>query len=394
MSEAVDVLIVGGGIAGTSLAARVAQKASVALLEAEDNLGMHATGRSAALLVEAYGPPAIRRLTRMSRAFFEAPPQGFTEAPLARRRGGLVYAGPEAGERLAREYELARHSTRVRWLNSAEVSKACPLLRPGVAEAGFLEPDALDLDTNALLQGFARSARRVGVRFLTGAPVRTIERRDDGWHISTPAGEIACSVLVNAAGAWADEIAGLAGVPRLALQPMRRTAATVQVPTEIETLLPALPFVAPADESFYFKPEARSIMVSLSDETPSEPCDAWPDDLDVALALDRFHAATVVPPVRPTATWAGLRTFAPDRNPVIGFDPAASAFFWHAGLGGYGIQTSPALSTISAKLMLGERLEPEEQDVAETLAVARLRGGAAIEPRPGVTQPADLGHIP
>src|SRR5687768_448633 len=262
MSEAVDVLIVGGGIAGTSLAARLAEKGSVAVLEAEDNLGTHATGRSAALLVEAYGPFPIRRLTRMSRTFFEAPPKGFTEAPLARRRGGLVYAGLEDGERLAREYELARHSTRIQWLNSAEVSDACPLLRPGIAEAGFLEPDALDLDTNALLQGFARSARRAGARFLTGAPVRALERRGDGWRVSTPAGDIACAVLVNAAGAWADEIAALAGIPRVALQPMRRTAATVHVPTEIEALLPALPFVAPADESFYFKPEARSIMVS------------------------------------------------------------------------------------------------------------------------------------
>jgi D-arginine dehydrogenase len=394
MSEAVEVLIVGGGIAGTSFAARVAGKASVAVLEAEDNLGTHATGRSAALLVEAYGPPAIRRLTRMSRAFFEAPPQGFTEAPLARRRGGLVYSGAEDGERLAREYELARDSTRVEWLNGAEVSKACPLLRPGVAKAGFLEPDALDLDTNALLQGFARSARRAGARFLTGAPVRALERRGDSWRVSTPAGEIACAVLVNAAGAWADEIAALAGIRRVALQPMRRTAATVQVPAEIEALLPALPFVAPADESFYFKPEARSIMVSLSDETPCEPCDAWPDDLDVALALDRFHAATVVPPVRPTATWAGLRTFAPDRSPVIGFDPAAPGFFWHAGLGGYGIQTSPALSALSGKLVLGERLAREEQDVAETLAVARLRSGALLDPRSAVAAPPRAGNVP
>jgi D-arginine dehydrogenase len=329
----------------------------------------------------------------MSRAFFESPPKGFSEAQLARRRGGLIYSGPEDGERLAREYELARHSTRVRWLNSAQVREACPLLRPGVAEAGFLEPDALDLDTNALLQGFARSARSAGARFLTGTPFRTLERRGEGWRVSTPAGEIACAVLVNAAGAWADEIAALAGIPRVALQPMRRTAATVSVPAEIEALLPALPFVAPADESFYFKPEARSIMVSLSDETPSEPCDAWPDDLDVALALDRFHTATVVPPVRPTATWAGLRTFTPDRNPVIGLDPAAPGFFWHAGLGGYGIQTSPALSAISAKLLLGERLEAEERDVAATLAVGRLRSGAALDPRSAVTLPSYAGDV-
>jgi D-arginine dehydrogenase len=360
----------------------VAEKASVAIVEAEESLGTQTTGRSAAMLVEAYGPPPMRRLTRMSRAFFEAPPEGFAEAPLGRRRGTLVYGGPGDEARLVRGYDFARESTRVEWLNGHEVREACPLLRPGVAEAGFLEPGSLDLDTDALLQGFARSARRAGARFFRGAPVRTVEARGDGWRVLTPAAEIACAVLVNAAGAWADDIAALAGIPRLGLQPMRRTAATVKVPAELEALLPASPFAAPVDESFYFKPEAGSIMVSLSDETPSDPCDAWADDLDVALALERFHAATIVPPVRPTATWAGLRTFAPDRNPVIGFDPTAPGFFWHAALGGYGIQTSPALSALSAKLALGEVLEPEEQDLAQRLAVARLRTGAVPDASP------------
>lgn len=373
MPEIVDILIVGGGIAGVSLAARLAGKASVALVEAEEHLGAHATGRSASLLVQAYGPPPIRRLTRLSRRFFEAPPEGFSEAPLARRRGVLIYGAAGQSERLAREYELARNSARIEWLNGDGVLEPCPILRPGVAEAGFIEPDALDLDTNALLQGFARTARRAGARFLTGAPLRQVRRQGDGWLASTPAVEIACAILVDAAGAWADEVAAMAGAPRCGMQPMRRTAATINVPPEMEPLLSSLPFAAPADESFYFKPEAGGLMVSLADETPSEPCDAWPDDLDVALALDRFHAATIVPPARPAATWAGLRTFAPDRSPVIGLDPETPGFFWHAGLGGYGIKTSPALSTLSAKLILGEALDGEEVELAQALDIGRFR---------------------
>jgi D-arginine dehydrogenase len=166
----------------------------------------------------------------------------------------------------------------------------------------------------------------------------------------------------------------LAGVAGFGLQPMRRTAATVQVPPELEGLLARLPFVTPVDESFYFKPEARSIMVSLSDETPSEPCDAFPEDLDVATALHRFHAATIVPQSRPSATWAGLRTFAPDRRPVVGFDAGARGFFWYAGQGGYGIQTSPALSALAAKLITQAPLDEREAALAQALAPGRRRG--------------------
>ena len=371
MPERVDILIIGGGISGVSLAARLAGKRSVALVEAEAQLGSHATGRSAALLVEAYGPPAMRRLTGLSRGFFEAPPAKFSEAPLARRRSGLVYGRAKDLHRLREEFEMAGRTTKIVWLDAAEVLDACPLLRPGVAAAGFLEPDALDLDANALLQGFARMARRQGASFVTNARIERIEPQAEGWRVFAGGHEFACGIIVDAAGAWADAVAGLAGVARRGLQPRRRTAATLAVPPEIAEMLPRVPFVAPVDESFYFKPDAGAIMVSLSDETPSDPCDAWPEDEDVALALDRFGEATIVPITQPIATWAGLRTFAPDRLPVIGFDRQSPRFFWYAGQGGYGIQTSPALSALGVKLILGEALDPLEAELAAALDSGR-----------------------
>jgi D-arginine dehydrogenase len=374
MPEIVDVLIVGGGISGVSMAARLAGRASVVLLEAEEHLGTQSTARSAALFIETYGSDVIRRLTKRGRGFFQAPPDGFTAAPLARRRGGLVYASEEGVGSLREQYARAQRSAEVAWADAEEILKLCPLMRPGVAAAGFLEPNAMDLDANALLQGFARVAQCDGARIHRSASARKIERAGERWLVSTPDRAIACAVIVNAAGAWADQIAELAGVRRRGLQPMRRTAATIEVPPDMAELLPSLPFVTPIDESFYFKPEARSIMVSLSEETPSEPCDAYPEDLDVAIALERFHAATVVPRVRPTATWAGLRTFPPDRNPVVGFDGEAPGFFWYAGQGGYGIQTSPALSALGAKLLLADELDPAEAELAAALDSRRFDG--------------------
>jgi D-arginine dehydrogenase len=372
MPETVDVLIIGGGIAGISLAARLAGRASVAVVEAEEHIGTHTTGRSAAMLVEAYGPPPIRRLTSMSRPFFEDPPDGFSGAPLSGPRGALAYAGEDQLARLEQEFALARGTTHVDWLDAGEVQKVCPLLKAGVAAAGFLEPGALDLDANGLLQGFARIAQRNGARIYKAAPTQRIERQGGGWLVAAGR-EIACGIVVDAAGAWADAIADLAGVARRRLQPMRRTAATIAVPADLETVVSGLPLVAPVDESFYFKPDARALMVSLSDETPSDPCDAYPDDFDVAVALDRFHAATIVPPIRPTAAWAGLRTFAPDRIPVVGFDADMPGFFWYAGQGGYGIQTAPGLSALATKLVLNEPLDRRETELAAALDPERFR---------------------
>jgi D-arginine dehydrogenase len=364
MPENVDILVIGGGISGVSLAARLAPHARVAVLEAEEHLGTQATGRSAALLVEAYGALGMRRLTTLSRPFFENPPEGFSEALLARRRAGIVYAGENDVQSLRKEFAVAQQSAMVEWLEADDLLRLCPLLRPGVAAAGFVEPNALDLDANALLQGFAREVRRHGSAILTNAPLRRAERQGSGWLVEAGEHRIACGIIANAAGAWGDVVAGLCGVSRCGLQPMRRTAATIGVPDELAGMLATHPFVAPVDASYYFKPDAGAIMVSLSEEAPSEPCDAYADDMDVAMALEFFHAATIVPRARPTATWAGLRTFAPDRLPVLGFDAVVETFFWYVGQGGIGIQTSPAHSALAAKLALGQPLDPAEAAIA------------------------------
>jgi D-arginine dehydrogenase len=288
MDERFDVVIIGGGIAGISLAARLATHLKIAVLEAEEHPGQHATGRSAALLVEAYGPPEIRRLTGMSRAFFEAPPAGFCETALTRRRGGLIYGAERDLPRLREEYELARETTDVLWLDKDAVLACCPILEPGGVAAGFLEPSVLDLDATALLQGFLRSTRRAGGAVRTTSRPERTELAGGEWLVTHDRGRIACSVLVNAAGAWADSVARAAGVPPLGLQPMRRSAASLPMPPNMEAQLTGLPFVAPVDESFYFKPEARGMMVSLADETPSDPCDAFADDLDIAIAWSGF----------------------------------------------------------------------------------------------------------
>ena len=372
MAQHFDIVVIGGGISGISLAARLSASRRVALLEGEDHLGTHATGRSAALLVEALGGPEIRMLTGMSRGFFEHPPAGFSDAPLVSRRKGLTYACADQVDALKREFELAQKTTEVVWLDADEVVQACAMLRPGVAAAGFVEVNTLALDANALLQAFARRARANGAAIFTGAPVSRLDRDADGWRIAAGEHVLYADIVADAAGPWADVVAALAGVSPLGLQPMRRTAATLAVPSEWAERIADLPFVAPIDESYYFKPDASGIMVSLSEETPSDPCDAWPEDIDVAMALDRFHAATVVPPARPLATWAGLRTFSPDRKPVIGFDADVPGFFWYAGQGGYGIQTSPTASVLGAKLILGEDLDDKERELAAALRADRF----------------------
>ena len=374
MTLSADVLIVGGGIAGVSLAARLAPSRSVVLVEAEEHLGTHATGRSASMLIGAYGPPVIRRLTGASRGFFESPPAGFAAAPLARPRACLVYAGPEDDPALLRrEFLAASDGGEPVWLDRDGVLAACPILRPERVAAGFIDRNPLDLDTDALLQAFARAAERSGARILRGAGLSAIARAAGGWQAAAAGETIFCGIVANAAGAWADRVAALAGLPPLGLEPRRRTAATLPLPGDVSERAESLPMVMPVDESFYFKPDAGAMLVSLSEETPAQPGDVYADDLDVALALERFHEATTVPRARPRAAWAGLRTFAPDRRPVVGFDARDPAFFWHAGLGGYGIQTSPALASLSAGLIAGAALDEPEREMAEAMAPARFR---------------------
>lgn len=377
MPEIFDIAVIGGGISGVSVAARLAPFARVVVLETEDHLGVHATGRSAALFVESYGTPGMRRLTTWSRPFFESPPKQFADGPLSYRRTGVVYAAAKVLPRLRKEFVLAQKSAAVTWLEADEVAALCPLLRPGIAAAGFAEPSALELDSNALLQGFARQVRGSGSAIITGAGLARARRQSGKWTMEAGRWEIVCDVIVNAAGAWGDKVAESCGVAACGLQPMRRTAATIGIPAELASITATHPFVTPVDETFYFKPDAGSLMVSLAEEAPSPPCDAYPEEIDVATALERFHEATIVPRARPIATWAGLRTFSRDRLPVVGFDPKASGFFWYVGQGGIGIQTSPAHSELAAKLVLGRPLGEVETGIATSFRPDRFTQAAA-----------------
>jgi D-arginine dehydrogenase len=353
MSERFDFLVVGGGIAGASAGYELARHGSVCVLEREEQLGFHSTGRSAAKLIETYGNGPVRALTTASRAFYEAPPDGFAEVPLASIRGVLYLADDEHLPTLASELEAARRLVpSVRRVEREELAVLVPVLAPGRWLAGLLEPAALDLDVDVILQGYARGLRARGGVVRTGEEVTAIARARDGWTVVSTSGERQARVLVNAAGAWADVVARLAGAPPVGLRPLRRTAILVDAPGDVSSW----PLVIGLDESFYFKPEARRLLVSPADETPSEPCNAAPDDYDVALAVDRLEQATTIRVSHVSHRWAGLRSFVADRTPVVGPDPACDGLVWLAAQGGYGVQTAPALARCCAALAVGEPL--------------------------------------
>lgn len=346
-----DIAIVGGGIAGASVAAHLARERSVVLLEREDQPGYHASGRSAALFSETYGNAVVRVLSVASRPFLEHPPDGFADHPLLTPRGALHVGGPRHEARLA---ALLRDSRAlvpgVRAVSGAEARALVPALRPEVATAGVFEPDAQDIDTHALLSGLLRLLREEGGRVVTRAEVTAIARAGGAWRIETRAGPVSAAILVDAAGAWADEVAALAGVAPLGLAPKRRTAFVFEPPPGLAVA--SWPIVIGADEDVYVKPEAGLLLASPADETDSAPTDAQPEEIDVAQAAERVEALLDLPVRRILRRWAGLRTFAPDRTPVAGFDPGCEGFVWLAGQGGYGFQTAPALGRAAAGLIL------------------------------------------
>lgn len=347
-----EVIFIGAGIAGASAAAELARTHRVVLLEGEDAPGYHSTGRSAALFSETYGNAPVRALARASRGFLFAPPEGLAAHPLVRRRGALHVAAAHQAPALERFLLQRGVPDRVRRVGMDEALELCPLLRPdAVAAGGIYERDAADIDVHALHTGYLRLFReRAGV-LVTRALVTGIERIGAEWLVTSTSGEFRTPILVNAAGAWADHVAGLAAIPPLGIQPCRRTAALVQIPDQ--AALASCPMTIEIDESFYFKPDAGLLLISPADETPVDPCDAQPEDIDVAIAVDRVEKATRLTIERVRRAWAGLRSFAPDRSPAIGFDVHAPNFFWLAGQGGYGIQTAPAAAALAAALVRG-----------------------------------------
>ncbi|UYN97817.1 MAG: FAD-binding oxidoreductase [Enhydrobacter sp.] len=347
-----DFAVVGAGIAGASVAYHLASRARVIILEREHVAAYHTTGRSAALHSETYGSTEIRAITVASGRFYREPPHGFTDHPLLTARGALIAGRAEqeqAVRRAAAEYATLVPS--VRWVEPAEALRLQPLLRPEAAGGGAVHELAEDMDVAAIHAGFLRGARAAGAMLRLDAEVVALDRKDGRWTIHLGDGEqLAATAVVNASGAWADIVAELAGARPVGLVPKRRTAFTFDAPSGLD--LAALPMVIDFDESWYVKPEVGQFLGSPADETPSAPCDAQPEEMDVAIAVDRIQTATRLEIRRIKNKWAGLRSFVPDKNLVVGYD-TVPGFFWLAGQGGYGIQTAAAAGRLAADLALG-----------------------------------------
>lgn len=374
-----DFIVVGAGMAGASVAYELSGTARVCLIEREARPGQHATGRSAALFAPSYGGRAVRALTRASRDFFVLPPDGFAEERLLTRRGVLYIARRDQLDHLtAMMADVGRSGGAIERVDVAWVLETVPLLKSRYVAGAALDRDAQDIDVDALHQGFLRGARTRGATVLTDVGDPEISRRADLWTINLRTESLEAPVLINAAGAWADEVATGVGARPLGLQPLRRTAVLVDPPAG--TSIAHWPAVIDIDEEFYFKPDAGKLLISPADETPVEACDAQPEELDIAIGVDRVQAALTLEVERVNHSWAGLRTFAPDRAPVIGFDPEVTGLFWSVGQGGYGIQTAPAWARTAAALARGDAIPAEIADegvTAADLSPGRFRATAS-----------------
>jgi D-arginine dehydrogenase len=328
--------------------------AKVILLEAEEQLGYHSSGRSATMLHYALGNPLVRALTLASRSFIEAPPEGFSDVPLGHTRPTLVHAREDERPALdALDAAIVPYATLER-AGESQIRDLCPVLRTGEggAVAALVDRNAIKLDSDALLQGYARMVRHNGGEILTGSRVAALSRENGVWAVVTERGERhSAPVVVNAAGSWADRIAEMAGLATVGLQPKRRTIITFDGPDGVD--VSSWPFVKTVGEELYFAPESGRLFASPMDEVESDPTDAQPDDYEIALAAHRVEERTTMEVKRIVHKWAGLRTFAPDRRPVAGFASDADGFFWLAGQGGSGLQTSPAMAAIAVSLIVG-----------------------------------------
>jgi D-arginine dehydrogenase len=369
MTQRFDVVVIGAGMAGASLAAALSPTASVLLVESEERAGMHATGRSAALYAPGYGSGPIRALTLASKAVFYAPPPDRSALPFVTPRPSLMVARAEQGAQLEAIWK-ADPATFDR-VDAATAERMVPVLRPGLVRSALMDRQSADIDVDALHQSYLRASRREGGALALSEPVVELHASSEGWRVVTSQQEIRAAVVVNAAGAWADTVAALAGLARIGLRPKRRTAALVDAPAVAG--FSDWPMVIDAEERFYFKPDAGRLLVSPAEETDVEPHDAYADDEALAEGIERVAELTTIQVTRAPRAWAGLRTFAPDRIPVVGFDPRAEApFFWLAGQGGYGIQTAPAIAALAASQLLG-RPAPSFCDRALTDALSPAR---------------------
>jgi D-arginine dehydrogenase len=368
--DRIDVCIIGGGMAGASVAFHLAPHARVSVLEREPHLAYHSTGRSAALYAPNYCSELVCRLTLAGRSFLDAPPTGFASVPLLHERGFLLI-GKHAQLPACEQYEAEALAAglETRRLTPQAARELVPVLRADGYDWTLLDPSAWDLDVDALLQGFLRGARAHGTTVHTSQEAAVIARDGAAWRVSGPGYDLRADIVVNAAGAWADEISRRAGIAPLDLIPHRRTAFIFDPPEN--AVVAHWPMVTDAEGQFYFKPDAGRLLGSLSEEVPSPAIDAQPEDLDVAVAVDRIEQVIDYSITRVRRSWAGLRVFAPDREPVSGFEPGEAGYYWHAGLGGFGIQTAPALGAFAAATILGRG--PPAALLALDVAPAKLQ---------------------
>lgn len=370
-----DFLVVGGGIAAASLAYWLAPAGRVILLEREAYAGYHSTGRSAALFMESYGTPQVRALTMASRAFLDTPPAGFTEHPILTPRGAMMVATPGEGAQLDAFWDILHAaSANARRLDRAQACALVPVLKPQRVLGAALEPDAADIDVHGLHQGYLRGMRARGGELVCEANVCAIERNNGVWHVQAGDRTYRAPVLVNAAGAWCDEVAAMAGAAPIGLVPKRRSAFTFAPPAGVD--ITRWPMFFATDESWYVKPDAGVLLGSPANADPVPPHDVHPEEIDIATGIHRIEAMTTLSIRRPTRTWAGLRSFVADGDLVGGFDTDVEGFFWMSAQGGYGIQTSAAMGEACAALVRGHPLPARIADFglsAAMLSPARLR---------------------
>lgn len=380
ISDVFDTVILGAGIAGASLAWRLSSHQRVALVERESQPGYHSTGRSAAMFMESYGPPGVRALTRASRAFYEHPPEDFGTHPIMQPRGALYVAAHGQEALMAQTWaELSPSCPQLKVLTTQEALALVPCLRPDRIAGALHDPAGTDIDVHTLLQGFLKGVRRQAS--LHGSEIRLgmhlTQARHDGqyWVLHFADGHtVRTTQVVNATGAWADETARLFGAPSIGLVPHRRSAFTFAGPMGVDTS--RWPAVVGMDESYYFKPDAGQLLGSPANADPTVPHDVVPEELDIATGIYKIQDISTLEIRRPRSTWAGLRSFVPDGEIVIGWDGLCPGFFWLAAQGGYGIQSAAGASALADALLRGTDIPETLQEqglVAAALAPARLQ---------------------
>lgn len=355
MTQQSDFIVIGGGIAGVSAGARLAALGKVTVLEAEGALGYHASGRSAALYVEGYGNPGVRALTTASHDHHR-----HADGGVLSDRGLMLVAGADRED----DFEHEHRDMHLDPITLEEAHARMPILNLDVVTRAAFSADVWDIDTDLLLQNFARTVRATG-QIVTGAKVEAITRTANSWQVTAAGQDYTAPTLVNAAGAWVDEVARMAGIQPLGFKPMRRSMARLPAPGGLD--VSTWPMVFASGDAWYAKPDAGALLVSPSEEDPAEPHDAWADDMVLAEGLARYEEMVSEPVVRLISNWAGLRTFAPDRNLVIGRDLRDPDFLWCAGQGGYGFQTAPAASKLLADLVSGTASELPGDVLAQLL---------------------------